>query len=399
MLAQLYPLVDTFLLQAFRFQTRGFLRMQPATSSIPPVPTQRSGCLYLHVPFCEKLCPFCSFHRIQHHRPQARLYFHSLREEVRRYHEAGFRFSTAYFGGGTPTTEPEQLLETITLVRKLFGVDDISVETNPWDLREDILKPLRTAGVTRLSVGVQSFDDHLLRAMERYEIYGSGSEALDHLQRAAGLFPTLNVDFIFNLPRQDLASLERDLEMFRASGANQASFYPLMLSPAIARQMAAATGLPDRRRLRQFYKTILSTLTPEYPPSSAWCFTRRGQTSDEYLVDADFYVGVGSGAFSYLDGTLYATTFSLDAYAKRIAEGLSGITTQCQLSIAEQMRYSLLVKMFGLRLDREWVLRQYGPAFFADFGQNCLPLNASELCESTIGAGNSLSAACTGLCS
>ena len=105
-------------------------------------------------------------------------------------------------------------------------------------------------------------------------------------------------------------------------------------------------------------------MKPEFAPSSAWCFTRRGQASDEYIVEADFYVGVGSGSFSYLDGTIYATTFSLPAYEKRIAEGLTGITALSRLSELEQMRYSLLVKMFGLRLDRDWALQRYGPRFF-----------------------------------
>jgi coproporphyrinogen III oxidase-like Fe-S oxidoreductase len=338
--------------------------MENAPATVPPVPVAGSGYLYLHIPFCEKLCPFCSFHRVKHRHAQAVRYFHSLREEVRRYHQAGFRFSGAYFGGGTPTTQPEELVQTIRLARELFGLREISVETNPKDLRPEILKPLHEAGVTRLSVGVQSFDDQLLKEMERYETYGSSAEAQEHIRRAAGTFPTLNVDLIFNLPRQDLASLERDLEIFRGLGANQGSFYPLMNSPAVAHRMAASTGLPDSRRLWQFYQTILARLKPDFAPSSAWCFTRRGQSSDEYIVEADYYVGVGSGAFSYLDGTLYATTFSLDTYEKRVAQGLTGITGQNRLSTGDQMRYSLLVKMFGLRLDREWVLRRHGARFF-----------------------------------
>jgi len=356
--------IDWFLLRTFRFRTRGFLRMRDTSGTVPPMPPDGLGCLYLHVPFCESLCPFCSFHRVQHHHAQAQGYFHALRQEVRLYHAAGFRFSSAYFGGGTPTVEPEELVETIELVRTLFDLRDISVETNPKDLRPEILNPLRAAGVTRLSVGVQSFDDSLLSAMQRYEKYGSGAEARENLRRAAGLFPTLNVDLIFNLPQQDLASLERDLEIVREVGANQVSFYPLMTSPGIAQRMAASTGLPDRRRLRRFYHTILDRLTPEFTPSSAWCFTRGGESSDEYIVQADFYVGVGSGAFSYLDGVLYATTFCLDTYEKRVAQGLTGITVQSRLTQGDQMRYSLLVKMFGLRLDREWALRRYGPRFF-----------------------------------
>jgi hypothetical protein len=128
--------------------------------------------------------------------------------------------------------------------------------------------------------------------------------------------------------------------------------------------MRASTGLPDRRRLPSFYQTILAGLTPEFRPGSAWCFTRGSQSSDEYIVNTDFYVGVGSGAFSYVDGTLYVTTFSLQTYENRIAEGLTGITVQSRLSLTDQMRYSLLVKMFGLRLDRAWALQRYGPRFF-----------------------------------
>ena len=142
------------------------------------------------------------------------------------------------------------------------------------------------------------------------------------------------------------------------------SFYPLMRSSGVTRRMAAAIGLPDRRRLRQFYETIIAELRSEFQPSSAWCFTRRGGASDEYIVEADFYVGAGSGAFSYLNGTLYATTFSLDAYDQRISQGLTGIAVQNRLSEWDQVRYSLLVKMFGLRLDRDWVLRRHGSQFF-----------------------------------
>jgi coproporphyrinogen III oxidase-like Fe-S oxidoreductase len=340
------------------------MRMEEAPDVGAGVPADGGGCLYLHIPFCPSLCPFCSFHRVQHRHGPAQRYFHSLREEVRRYHQAGFRFTTAYFGGGTPTTEPDEMVETIRLIRELFGLSEISVETNPKDLRPEILQSLRDAGVTRLSVGVQSFNDRLLKDMERLDRYGSGAESREHIRSALGMFPTLNVDLIFNQPHQDLAALRRDLEIFRSTGANQVSFYPLMASASVSQRMRASTGLPDRRRLREFYQTILSDLVPEFAPTSAWCFTRGGQSSDEYIVDADSYVGVGSGAFSYLDGTLYVTTFSLEAYERRIAQGLTGITMRSRLSFADQMRYSLLVKMFGLRLDSQWALRRYGPRFF-----------------------------------
>lgn len=358
------PLLDRFLLAAFRLRTRGFLRMEPSPGTVPPPPAAGTGYLYVHVPFCEVLCPFCSFHRVQHRHDLATAYFASLRAEIRLYHAAGHRFTGVYFGGGTPTIESAELVETIRLVRELFGVIEVSVETNPKDLRPEVLAALSAAGVTRLSIGVQSFDDGLLREMERYEKYGSSAEVEAHIRAAAQLFPTVNVDLIFNLPHQTREILARDIETFLTLGANQVSFYPLMSSPTVERHMAKEMGLPDRRRLRPFYDLIRERLQPEFVPSSAWCFTRRGHGLDEYIVEADHYVGVGSGAFSYLDGTLYATTFSLKLYGQRIAQGLTGVTTSHRLATGDQMRYSLLMRMFGLRLDREWAIARYGKRFF-----------------------------------
>lgn len=338
--------------------------MTEAPGTVPPVPANGTGYLYAHIPFCEVLCPFCSFHRVPHRHDLAQRYFASLREEIRHYHAAGHHFSGVSFGGGTPTAEPAELIETITLVRQLFGVREISVETNPNDLRPALLEQLRAAGVTRLSIGVQSFDDQLLREMERYEKYGSSTQIQEHIRTAASYFPTVNVDLIFNLPHQTLELLQRDIDLFLSLGANQVSFYPLMTSPAVASRMEDTMGRSDRRRLRPFFNTILARLRPEFTPASAWCFTRRGQGSDEYIVEADYYVGVGSGAFSYLDGTLYTTTFSLQTYGRRIAQGLTGITTAHHLSTGDQLRYALLMRMFGLRLDRAWARRRYGARFF-----------------------------------
>ncbi len=371
------PLIDSCLLGLFRFRTRGFLRMTECDGTVPPRPRTGSTYLYVHIPFCEALCPFCSFHRVQHCRPQAARYFTALRRELELYHQAGFEFTGVYFGGGTPTVEPEELIETIALVRTRFAVPEISVETNPRDLRPPLLAQLRAGGVTRLSVGVQSFDDSLLREMGRFEKYGGGEETAERIRAAAGIFPTLNVDLIFNQPHQTLASLERDLEIFQSLGVDQVSCYPLMSSPAGLRRMAGTMGVPDRRRLRQFYHTIGRRLTAGgFEPTSAWCFTRNGGGSDEYITTADNYIGAGSGAFSYLDGTLYSTSFSLKTYEQRIAAGLTGIVTKHQLGDTDRMRYALLVRMFGLGLDRAWARQHHGPGFFRRLWGELLTLEA-----------------------
>lgn len=359
------PLLDSILLGLFRWRTRGFLRMTECAGTVPLRPRTGGTYLYVHIPFCEALCPFCSFHRVQHCHAQALRYFQALRRELALYHDAGYEFTGVYFGGGTPTIEPAELLETIAFVRARFAVTEISVETNPRDLRPGLLAQLKAAGVTRLSVGVQSFDDGLLREMGRLEKYGGGAETAERIRAAAGIFPTLNVDLIFNQPRQTLASLERDLQIFQGLGANQVSCYPLMTSPSGLRRLAGAMGVPDRRRLRPFYLTIGRRLAAGgFVPTSAWCFTRQGGGSDEYIATAEHYVGAGSGAFSYLDGTLYATSFSLHAYEERVARGLTGIVTRHELGETDRLRYALLVRMFGLGLDRSWARARHGRAFF-----------------------------------
>ncbi len=358
-------LVDRLLLAGFRWQAHGAMTFREEVPLTPRPPRAGVASLYVHVPFCEALCPFCSFHRVEFRAPKARRYFEALREELRRYHQAGFRFSSVYVGGGTPTVAPDELVETLELVKALYGVGEISVETNPRDLSLGVLEKLQKVGVSRLSVGVQSFDDRLLREMERYTKYGPAAEIIEHLAAAAPCFPTLNVDMIFNLPHQDEASLRHDLDVILGLEANQVSFYPLMVTRSTALAMAKTMGTPDRRRLRRFYDLILGRLRPAFEPQSAWCFARGAGAIDEYVVDAEDYVGVGSGAFSYVDGALSATTFSINEYCERIASGQTAVTSRRTLSEDERIKHAFLMKLFGLSLSRQWALDRYGDHFFS----------------------------------
>ena len=357
------PLFDTALLAAFRWQTRHAMKLREEEAGMPAAPQGRAVSLYLHVPFCEVLCPFCSFHRVQYRRETARRYFQALRTEIRRYAEAGFTFSNVYVGGGTPTVDPDELVETLHLIRELFQVKDISVETNPKDLRPEVVAQLKEAGVNRLSVGVQSFDDRLLKEMERFEKYGSSQEIIEHLEAAAPHFATLNVDMIYNLPHQDQASLERDLDVVLGLKANQVSLYPLMSTKSTSLKMNKTMGTPDPALVRGYYETILRKLRPAFAPQSGWCFSRNAGAIDEYIVEAEDYDGLGSGAFSYVDGTMYATTFSIHSYVDRINNGLTGITGRRPLSPSEQIKQSFLMRLFGLKLDKAWARGQYGAAF------------------------------------
>jgi coproporphyrinogen III oxidase-like Fe-S oxidoreductase len=222
---------------------------------------------------------------------------------------------------------------------------------------------LRDGGVTRLSVGVQSFDDGLLAGMERLEKYGNAEQIRQRLAAAQGIFPTLNVDMIFNLPRQTLAMLEHDLDVVQLLGIDQVSFYPLMTAPSARHAMRKTMGLSDPRLRHPMYERILDRMLPGYRAASAWCFSRHAGMFDEYIIDEDDYVGVGSGAFSYVGGEMSSTTFSLQHYCRRIEGGLNGVTQRRSLSVRERMRYDFLVRLFGGVLDRAYVERRWGRAF------------------------------------
>jgi coproporphyrinogen III oxidase-like Fe-S oxidoreductase len=355
---------ERVILPFFRRSSRSAMAFDAGPVSVPAPPPGGEAFLYVHVPFCHVLCPFCSFHRVEYREQKAARYFLALRREIETYRDAGFRFTGVYVGGGTPTVAPGELASTLDLIRASFPIREISVETNPSDLTEDILTMLVSRGVNRLSVGVQSFDDDLLKEMERYDKYGSRQVILANLERARGRFETLNVDMIFNLPHQTPGILEADLDAVLGSAANQASFYPLMTSDAVRRKMTAHMGRLDRRRVRDYYRRILTRLRPAFRASSAWCFSRNaGGGVDEYIADAADYVGVGSGSFSYIGGAMYATTFSLHAYADRIDRGLPAITQRRTMSEREQMRYEMLLRLFGLRMDHAWLEQRFGGRF------------------------------------
>jgi coproporphyrinogen III oxidase-like Fe-S oxidoreductase len=337
------------------------LRVSPYPAGLLPAP--RAGqryVLYLHVPFCHELCPYCFFTRYPFSEGRARRYFELLRAEMRLAAGLGYRFDSLYIGGGTPTILIDELLATIDLAGDLFGVRDVSVETNPNHLSAEVAGKL-VGRANRLSVGVQTFDDGLLRQVRRYEKYGSGSQILQHLRWAAGQFPTVNADMIFNLPGQSEAMLRRDLALVEASGVNQTTFHPLIESPLTEQALAPAVGRVDYRREADFYHIVGEALGESFHPASAWTFSRNGGgAQDEYIIDYPEYVGLGTGSFSYLGGALYVNVFSLNDYQQALSQGRMSVGMRHPLSRRDQMRYRFMTDLYGLRLDPR--------RFEADFG-------------------------------
>ena len=350
--------------RVLRRTMRSVLKFSDATGKpVPEAPADERCLLYVHIPFCESLCPYCSFHRFVFEERLARDYFDALMREISMYRDRGYRFTGMYVGGGTPTIMLEPLLELVRVAREELGVREISIETNPNHVNPAHLEPLRSAGINRLSVGVQSFDDTILKAIGRYEKYGSGQEAFDRLQQASGMFDTLNIDLIFNMPLQNEKSLRHDLELIDQLNADQVTFYPLMTAPSVAARLAETLGPIDYKKEKRMYMLILEHMRQTYQSSTAWCFSRKAAMIDEYIIEYDSYVGVGSGAFGYFNDCIYINTFNLNEYIERVRNDSMPTGLVKQFTRRETLHYMLLMKMFSTELPKTFFETEQGRRF------------------------------------
>ncbi len=345
-----------------------YFKLDPQDGIVLPDPQPgHKYMLYMHVPFCEVLCPYCSFNRFPYREDRGRSYFTHMREEMRMLADRGWTFEEVYVGGGTPTVMMDELAATIGLARELFPtIKDISSETNPNHLIPGYLEDLSSL-VQRLSVGVQSFDNGLLKRMERYNKYGSAEVILERIQSVAEakLFKSLNVDMIFNFPGQTPEMIAHDIACVKASGANQTTFYPLMVSPASRASIEKTVGHVDYTNEAAFYHQIYDGFcggeNPEFRPSSCYTFSREeGQMIDEYVVNYEEYPAVGSGGISYLQGSLYINTFSLRDYNARIDAGHTSVMARTKFPKRDEMRYRFMMDLFGLSIDKKAWRERFG---------------------------------------
>ncbi|THB68538.1 MAG: radical SAM protein, partial [Desulfovibrio sp.] len=197
----------------------------------PPGKLVRPG-LYLHVPFCKNLCPFCPYNRVEYQDDLFAAYERAMHQEIELYRPAldGQKFTTLYIGGGTPTVNLEGLLGILQHMVEAFGpVRDICIELHPANMETECLQALKNAGVTMLSIGVEAATDHVLAAIGRNH---DGKTALDAASRAVEVgFNAVNADLMFALPEQSLEDWARDLDAVLATGVDQISTYPMFTFP------------------------------------------------------------------------------------------------------------------------------------------------------------------------
>lgn len=338
-----------------------YLNCDPVVLDRPPEPQPgHQYLLYAHIPFCKTLCSYCTFHRFLFKEHKAREYFVNLRKEMDYVKALGYDFTSMYIGGGTTTILEDELIRTIEHARTLFpGIKEVSCETDPLQIATPTFRNLKGL-VDRMSIGVQSFNDAILKMTERYDKFGSGALIYERLQEALELFPTTNVDMIFGFRGQDLEMLQRDMDLLVELNPRQITTYPLMVTSQTrksVKQTIAAKGI----ELADQYAVIMNTLGNHYRQLTSWTFGRtHDEGFDEYVVDHDEYLGVGSGAFSFLGSSLYVNTFSLRRYNERIKEGKTGVERRRQFDKHAVLQYRLLLGLFSARLSRKYFREVHG---------------------------------------
>jgi len=351
--------IDKLLTRFMRHYTSANLKLDRTGLYLPEPPKKSAPLLlYLHIPFCEGLCPYCSFFRIPFDRETALTYFQAVKKELGLYRKQGFNFSEIYIGGGTPTILPDELASLIEYASGLWTLNDISVETNPNHLTQSTLETLKNCGVSRLSVGIQTFDDGLLDQVNRLKHYGSGTEIAGCVKQAKGMFDTLNLDMIFNLPGQTDEILRHDIEVLLALEPDQITYYPLMGSDNKLNNADVKGRV--RSNEKDFYRIISSELGEQYSMATAYCFTRKTGLIDEYIIGHDEYVGAGAGAFSYFNGVIHSNTFSIDNYIDSLKDEMIPIAGKREFPRGMRIKYYMLMKLFGGELKLSGIKSEFG---------------------------------------
>ncbi len=323
--------------------------------------------LYLHIPFCKRVCAYCDFYKSADLRPMKAVVA-AMHDELRR--EAGFlperRLRTIYFGGGTPSLlPPEELEEFIAHAAELFdctAIEECTVEANPDDLTPDYLRRLARTRIDRLSIGIQSFDDGELRLMNRRHTAGAARNAVRQAQEAG--FGNVTVDLIFGVPGFGAETLVRNLRETVALGVQHVSAYHLTVEPdtAFGRRMARGTFAPVTEEVSEeefltVHRTLCDAGFEHYEVSNFALPGRRAIHNSAYW-HGDPYLGIGPAAHSF-DGECRRWAVA------DIGRYLAGGDRYESERLTERDRYNETV-MTALRtadgLDTEAIGRRFGAA-------------------------------------
>ncbi len=295
----------------------GPMEMRPDLPLIPTILVNPG--LYLHVPFCRNLCPYCPYNRVMYSDELFAQYERAVIEEINLNATSldGHIFISLYIGGGTPTVNLEGLLRILNYLRETFTLDcDICIELHPGSMEDKYLEALQKAGITLLSIGVESTTDEILARIGRNH---DGKTAIDAIKRAKRFgFSSINVDLMFALPGQTESDWRQDVQTVVDLGIDQLSTYPLFSFPYS--DLGTQTGIhrvtrPSHHRVRGMLDdTQVYCASQGFKRCAVWSWLRPGKRKFSSIT-RHHYIGFGPSAASMTGTHFYVNTFDTSAYA------------------------------------------------------------------------------------
>jgi oxygen-independent coproporphyrinogen-3 oxidase len=319
--------------------------------------------LYIHLPFCRRLCPFCPYMKEVYNPVVSAAYQEALLQELEGYRIrwGEVNIESVFFGGGTPSMTPGIIEKTLDWLAANFRLGhEIGVEVNPLDANPVVINTLKNSGVSLVSLGVQSFNDRLLGILGRdYD----GKLALEASQKLleAG-FATVDIDLIFAIPTQSLKEMEADIETALKLGAGQLSTYPLLYfsyAPLRKKLHKAKVATPSWRQEKQMLETIARRAREAgYRRTSIWSFNKP-ETTRYTTVTRDSFIGIGASATSKIGDYFKVNTFSTAEYIKAVKEG-SPLALATKLNTGDKMAYWFFWRSYDLAIDTDLFRSLFG---------------------------------------
>ncbi|MBI2094758.1 MAG: radical SAM family heme chaperone HemW [Candidatus Omnitrophica bacterium] len=327
----------------------------------------RMAGLYLHIPFCAKKCHYCNFVVTTSDSPGERGEFlDRLGREAAHYSPRfrGVSFDTLYLGGGTPSRlHPPEIEEVFRVLRSYFSFREdaeVTFEANPGDTGPGKARLWRALGVNRVSLGVQSFQEETLKKINRSHGAREIGESFSALREAG--FDNISADLMLSLPGQTVSDTKNSLEALLRFGPEHVSLYELVVEEktvfgALRRQ--GRLDLPDEETQVDSLGLARSTLKDAgYRHYELLSYARPGRESRHNRIywDNEEYLGLGPGAFSYLDGRRYRNSRGVDEYLDKIRKGDWTASEEETLTAEKKEIESLLL---ALRLEEGADIRRF----------------------------------------
>lgn len=320
--------------------------------------------LYVHIPFCRSLCAFCPYCKEIYCEDKADRYIDALLREIQMVgsqNPVKKEVTSLYFGGGSPALAAGRLGQIIDALRQHFIITEgIGVELHPDDVTVDVLRTLKDAGVTKISIGIQSFQSCYQSILGRKTV--DRTAMLNALAQVP--FETISMDLIFALPGQTYTELKADVDTAFASGANHVAIYPF-IDFTFTSSPVKAMEKQEKRELLDAITTYC--LNKGLHRSSIWTFSSEKNAKYSSMTRENF-LGFGCSATTLLRHQFKINTFSVDEYIKRIDSGNLPTSLTCRFTPHQRMVYWLFWTAYSTHVSEKDFENFFGTPLRKEYG-------------------------------